>query len=180
MLILRYMSSNDATPVREDSTTSADPLAAITTERDQLVADKAELQDRFLRSQAEFQNFRKRVERERIELFEYAGMEAVRELLPILDNFERAVLVASADEEYAKGMNLIYQSFYDTLKKLGLEPITSLDQPFDPNVHHAIEKVEMEEKPDHTVIGEFQRGYNFKGRLLRPAMVKVAVQQAAK
>ena len=103
------MSSNDATPVREDSSTSADPLAAITTERDQLVADKAELQDRFLRSQAEFQNFRKRVERERIELFEYAGMEAVRELLPILDNFERAVLVASADEEYAKGMNLIYQ-----------------------------------------------------------------------
>ncbi len=176
------MSSNDATPVREDSSASAslDPLASITAERDQLAADKAELHDRFLRGQAEFQNLRKRVERERSELFEYASMEAVKELLPILDNFERAVSIDCSDEEYAKGMKLIYQNFYDTLKKLGLEPITSLDQPFDPHFHHAIEMVETEDKPDHTIIGEFQRGYNFKGRLLRPAMVKVAVQQAAK
>ena len=144
-------------------------LAAVTAERDQL-------QDRYLRGQAEFQNFRKRVERERVELFEFASTEAVRALLPVLDDFERALKAGCADKEYAAGMELIYQRFYETLKKLGLEPIVSQGQPFDPQIHHAVDSVETDEAPDHTVLEEFQRGYNFKGRLLRPAMVKVTVQ----
>jgi len=152
-----------------------DPLAALAAERDQLAAEKAELQDRILRSQAEFQNSRKRAEKERLEFAEYASTEAVRALLPVLDDFERAIKVESADAEYAKGMELIYQRFYESLKKLGLEPIVSTGQPFDPHIHHAVEMVETEEAADHTVLDEFQRGYNFKGRLLRPAMVKVAV-----
>jgi molecular chaperone GrpE len=153
-----------------------DPIAALTAERDQLAAEKAELQDRFLRSQAEFQNSRKRAEKERAEFAEYASTEAVRALLPILDDFERAIKTESSDREFSKGMSLIYQRFYDSLKKLGLEPIVSTGQPFDPHVHHAVEMVETEEAPDHTVLEEYQRGYNFKGRLLRPAMVKVAVE----
>lgn len=161
----------------QDSTAA---LAAITAERDQLAAEKAELQDRLLRSQAEFQNLRKRTEKERVELFEYASMEAVRVLLPVLDDFERAMKAETAHKEYAAGIELIYNRFYDTLKKLGLEPMESKGQPFDPQVHHAVDMVETEEAPDHTVLDEFQRGYNFKGRLLRPAMVKVAVRPASK
>jgi molecular chaperone GrpE len=149
-------------------------------ELDQLAGEKAELHDRLLRGQAEFQNYKKRVERERGELYEYASMEAVRALLPVLDDFERSLKVESGDKEYVKGMELIYQRFYDGLKKLGLEPIISAGQPFDPHVHHAVDKVETEELPPDTVLEEFQRGYNFKGRMLRPAMVKVAVQPQAK
>ena len=158
---------------------SPDPMAALIAERDQLAAEKAELQDRILRSQAEFQNSRKRAEKERYEFAEYASTEAVRALLPVLDDFERALKVESADSEYAKGMELIYQRFFESLKKLGLEPIVSTGQPFDPHIHHAVEMVETEEAADHTVLDEFQRGYNFKGRLLRPAMVKVAVEPAS-
>jgi molecular chaperone GrpE len=168
---------------RPESDPAAEPdsaLAAMTAERDQLAGEKNELQDRLLRSQAEFQNLRKRTERERVELFEYASMEAVRVLLPVLDDFERAMKADSADKEYSAGIELIYTRFYDTLKKLGLEPLESRGQPFDPQVHHAVDMVETDQAPDHTVLDEFQRGYNFKGRLLRPAMVKVAVQPASK
>ncbi|MDP9112555.1 MAG: nucleotide exchange factor GrpE [Acidobacteriota bacterium] len=157
-----------------------DPMAALVVERDRLAAEKAEMQDRFLRSQAEFQNSRKRAEKERVEFAEYASTEAVRALLPILDDFERATKTESSDKEFSKGMQMIYQRFYDSLKKLGLEPIISAGQPFDPHVHHAVEMVETSEAADHTVLDEYQRGYNFKGRLLRPAMVKVAVEPGSK
>jgi molecular chaperone GrpE len=143
-------------------------------------AEKAELLDQLKRSQAEFQNFRKRAEREKVEFAEYAGTETVRALLPLLDDFERSLKVESADRVYAKGMELIYQRFYDSLKKLGLEPVAAAGQPFDPHVHHAVEMVETEDAPDHTVLEEYQRGYNFKGRLLRAAMVKVAVAPTGK
>lgn len=169
-------SETPATSPHGSGEDALDPIAALTAERDQLAAEKTELQDRFLRSQAEFQNSRKRAEKERAEFAEYASTEAVRALLPILDDFERAIKTESSDREFSKGMGLIYQRFYDSLKKLGLEPIVSAGQPFDPHVHHAVEMVETEEAPDHTVLEEYQRGYNFKGRLLRPAMVKVAVE----
>ena len=161
--------------------------SAVDAEREQWAAEKAELQDRLLRTQAEFQNFRRRVDKERSEFLSYASAEAVGALLPVLDDFERALKMeapgpkASREEasgEYVKGIELIYQRLYEALKKLGLEPIVSTGQPFDPNIHHAVEMVETEEAADHTVLDEFQRGYNFKGRLLRPAMVKVAVAPA--
>ena len=104
----------------------------------------------------------------------YLSTEAVRALLPILDDFERATRAESSDKEFGKGMQMIYQRFCDSLKKLGLEPIVSTGQPFDPHIHHAVEMVETSEAADHTVLDEYQRGYNFKGRLLRPAMVRVA------
>jgi molecular chaperone GrpE len=167
---------------REDSAAVQDPaatLAAVTAERDQLATEKAELHDRLLRGQAEFQNLKRRTERERLESFEYASMEAVRALLPVLDDFERAIKAESNDKEYAAGIELIYNRFYENLKKLGLEPMESQGQPFDPQLHHAIDMVETADAPDHTILDEFQRGYRFKGRLLRPAMVKVAVEPAS-
>jgi molecular chaperone GrpE len=164
------------TPENSDPAEAADP-ATLLAERDRQLA---EAHDRVLRAQAEFQNYRKRVEKERIELIEYASMEAVRGLLPVLDDFERALRVEGGAKDYVKGMELIYQRLFDTLKKLGLEPMDSEGKAFDPHLHHAVEMVETDAAADHTILAEFQRGYNFKGRLLRPAMVKVAVEPQKK
>ncbi|HKA00276.1 MAG TPA: nucleotide exchange factor GrpE [Candidatus Solibacter sp.] len=152
-------------------------LAAMSAERDQLVCEKADLQDRLLRGRAEFDNFRKRTERERSDYIQYAAMEMVKDILPVLDDFERALKVQTADREYAKGIELIYTRLYDSLKKMGLEPIATEGQQFDPNLHQAIERVPSKDVDDQAILGEFQRGYNFKGKLLRPAMVRVAVRE---
>ncbi len=111
----------------------------------------------------------------------------VREILPILDDFERALKTTKttppgegADAGFRKGVELIYQRLADTLKKIGLEPVeVPSGTPFDPNLHQAVGRVETNEAEDNTVFDEFQRGYNFKGKLLRPAMVRVAVKPAS-
>ena len=151
-------------------------IAALTAERDQLAAEKADLKDRLLRTLADFDNFRRRAERDRSEYVQFAAMEMVRDLIPILDDFRRAMQVENADKEYAKGIELIDQRLFEALKKAGLEPIEAAGKPFDPNLHQAVVRVQSEEFPDQTVLEEFQSGYNFKGKLLRPAMVKVAVK----
>jgi len=151
-------------------------IAALTAERDQLAAEKADLKDRLLRALADFDNFRRRAERDRSDYVQFAAMEILRGLIPILDDFRRALKVETADKEYAKGIELIAQRLFETLKKAGLEPIEAAGKPFDPNLHQAVDRVQSEELPDQTVLEEYQSGYNFKGKLLRPAMVKVAVK----
>ena len=159
----------------------ADPpgsaLDAVRAERDRLLEEKSELMDRLLRRQAEFDNFRRRAEREKADVLEYANTETVRAILPILDDFERALKVECTGKEYARGMELIYQRLLDGLKKLGLEPISAKGLKFDPNLHHAVDMVENDDVEDHTVLDEYQQGYNFRGRPLRPAMVRVAVKK---
>jgi molecular chaperone GrpE len=162
----------DQTP---DKGELANSLEALALERDRLLNEKTELQNSMLRLAAEFDNFRKRSERERADLCEYASADAVKALLPVLDDFERALKAPCDDAEYVKGVELIYQRMFDTLKNLGLEPIAATGQSFDPNLHHAIEMVNDPEHEDQTVVAELLRGYTFKGRLLRAAMVKVAV-----
>ena len=154
-------------------------VSALIAERDKLAGEKAELFDRLLRGQADFENFRRRVERERAEISEYATMEGARALLPVIDDFERALQTETSDKSYARGMELIYQRLKETLEKMGVEALDSVGKPFDPHVHHAIEMTPNGDVPDHTVLTEYQRGYNFRGRLLRPAMVKVAVAPSA-
>ena len=100
----------------------------------------------------------------------------MRDLLPALDDFDRALKHDTTAADYAKGIELIHQRLFEKLKKMGLEPIHTEGERFDPNVHQAVERVPTEEAEDQTIVGEFQRGYNFKGKLLRPAMVRVAVQ----
>lgn len=166
-------------PVTPDDVDMADSsalLASITSERDQLGRERAELYDQLLRLQADFDNARRRAQRERAEFSEFATTETVRAILPVLDDFERALGVQTADKEYAKGMALIYQRLSDTLKKMGLEPLESEGQKFDPSLHHAVETEKTDEAESDTILQVHQRGYNFKGKLLRPAMVKVAVQ----
>jgi len=155
-------------------------LTTLTDERDKLLNEKQEIYDRLLRNKAEFDNARRRAERERSEFVQYAGMEMVRDILPVVDDFERA-LQSSAGmpdgpaKDYIKGIELIYQRLVDRLTKMGLEPIEAEGKTFDPNLHQAVERVETKDAPDQTILGEFQRGYMFKGRLLRPTMVRVAV-----
>ncbi|MGA2041539.1 MAG: nucleotide exchange factor GrpE [Bryobacteraceae bacterium] len=156
--------------------TAEGQIAALTAERDQLAAAKAELEDRMLRARAEFDNARRRGERERSEFLQFAAMDVIKELLPVVDDFERALKVESAGREFTKGVELIYQRLLEALKKIGLEPIDTTGQRFDPNLHQAVDRVETEEAEDMSILGEYQRGYNFKGKLLRPAMVKVAVR----
>ena len=129
-----------------------------------------------LRRQAEFDNYRKRTEKERSEYVQYAGSEIVREMLPVLDDFERALKTECGSPEYARGVEMIYSRMYESLKKLGLEPIETAGASFDPHLHQAVERVETKDAADGTILGEFQRGYRFKGKLLRPSMVKVAVR----
>jgi molecular chaperone GrpE len=160
-----------------ESYTSSAPVAELTAERDRLAKERAELQDLLQRRQAEFDNYRRRSERERSEVFEFASMDTVKALLPVLDDFERALKVESADKEYSRGMELIYGRLFESLKKVGLEPVTAESPIFNPHIHHAVEMVDTKDYPDQTILEEYQRGYTFKGRLLRPAMVKVAVNQ---
>jgi molecular chaperone GrpE len=152
-------------------------VAEIVAERDRLAKEKSELQDLLQRRQAEFDNYRRRNERERGELSDYASMDTVKMLLPILDDFERALKVESVDKEYARGMEIIYQRLMEALRKTGLEPIPPDPPLFNPHIHHAVEMVDTKDHPDQTILEEYQRGYQFKGRLLRPAMVKVAVNE---
>src|SRR5712692_116302 len=156
-----------------DGTRDAETLVA---DRDRAVAEKEEIWDRFVRKQAEFENFRKRMAREKEEVLQFAAMEIVRSLLPILDDFERALKSPAEGDEYRKGVELIYKRLYDTLVQAGLAPIESVGKKFDPHLHQAVDTVKSEQE-DHTIVEEFQRGYEFKGRLLRPAMVKVAVRE---
>lgn len=166
------VSADENVPVE----TAEGKLAVVTADRDRLAAEKAELNDRLLRARADYDNARRRAERERSEYLQFAAMDLVREILPVLDDFERALKAETADRDYAKGVELIYQRLFDTLRKMGLEPIDTEGKQFDPNQHQAVERAPSEEADDQAILGEFQRGYNFRGKLLRPAMVRVAVR----
>jgi molecular chaperone GrpE len=154
-----------------DSSSASDGVSAVAA----LATERDELKELLLRRQAEFDNFRKRTERERSEYLQYAGMELVRDMLPVLDDFDRALKTECSSPEYARGVEMIYNRMYETLKKMGLEPVESVGKPFDPHMHQAVERVETKDAEDGTILAEFQRGYLFKGKMLRPSMVKVAV-----
>jgi molecular chaperone GrpE len=151
-------------------------LASISADRDHLAAERNDLQDRLLRARAEFDNYRRRAERERSDYLQFAAMDAVRDILPVLDDFERALQVETADKEYARGVELIYNRLSEILRRSGLEPIETAGRLFDPNIHEAVQREHTEEAEDQAILSELQKGYNFKGKLLRPAWVKVAVR----
>jgi molecular chaperone GrpE len=156
----------------DDGSSQTAPVSAEELER--LKAERDALYDRLARLQAEFDNYRKRAAREQADFREYAVADAAKLLLPILDSLERALLTAADADDLRPGLELILRQFHDTLAKLGVQAIDAKGKLFDPNQHQAIEMVETTEVPDHHVIEELQRGYRMKGRLLRPAMVRVA------
>jgi molecular chaperone GrpE len=140
-----------------------------------LRGERNDLFERLARLQAEFDNYRKRAAKENAEYRDYAVSDAARTLLPVVDSFTLALKNASAKpEDLRKGVELIFKQLQDVLQKLNIERIPTQGEPFDPRVHEAIEMVETDAAPDHHVLEELQPGYRIKGRLLRPAMVRVA------
>jgi molecular chaperone GrpE len=141
-----------------------------------LVAEKQDLQNTLVRRQADFENYRKRVERERQQERHRGAEQLIEQVLPVLDAFDLALKGqnSGASAEYRKGFEIIRAQLWNALAKQGLQPIEAVGKPFDPHLHHAIENVPTAEQPEGTVVGEMQTGYMFYDRVLRPAMVRVA------
>jgi molecular chaperone GrpE len=141
-----------------------------------LQQERDSLQDRLLRTAAEFENYRKRIDRERRDLSEFAAADLLLEFLPILDNLERALQAPAPPEAdpFRKGAELIHRQMLDLLRKRGVRPIEALGSDFDPNVHQAVIHEASDRHREGEVMEELQRGYRLGDRLLRPAMVKVA------
>jgi len=143
-------------------------------ETEKLKNERDALLDRLARLQAEFDNARKRAAREQQDFREFAAADVIKNFLPMLDSFERALKAGGDAGDFRNGIELIYRQFQDALQKAGVQPIVALGQAFDPRIHEAIEMVDRTDVPDHQVVEELQRGYKYKDRLLRPAMVRVA------
>ena len=160
-------------PPPAETETEVDPVQA---ELEQLRSEKAELLDRFQRAQAEFENLRKRLMIEKDEARQYAAMDTIRSLLPVADDFERALDAPGLDAEVRKGLDLVHKQMIEVFTRAGLRPVEGAGK-FDPNVHEAVDRGPAEsEEDDQKILEVYQRGYHFKERLLRPAMVKVAVK----
>jgi molecular chaperone GrpE len=154
--------------VAQDGVQANDEVAKLRQERDELF-------DRLARLSAEFDNYRKRSQRENEDYRQYAVAEAVKAFLPILDNFNLALRhESSSAEDLRKGIELIRKQMEDALTRLGVHPVQAHGAPFDPHQHEAIEMVESDEHPENHVVDVLQRGYKLRDRLLRPAMVRVA------
>ena len=154
---------------------SSTPASQAEAELQKLKAERDSLLDRLARMQAEFENARRRSAKEQQDFREYAVMDTVKALLPILDSFERALQASDPEAaEFRNGVELIYKQLQDALVKQGLRPVPAKGEPFNPHLHEAIEMVDTRDADDHEVLEELQRGYKLKDRLLRPSMVKVA------
>ncbi len=165
--------------VNEDEAagSAAEGGAALSGELAKLQAENEEYQQRLLRAQADFDNFRRRTLKEKEELGKYASAKLITELLPVIDNFERAISSAgeSADtSSYAKGVEMIFRQLEGVLKAEGLTAMEAEGTPFNPEFHQAIMQVESEEYEEGTVVEVVQKGYLLKDKVLRPAMVKVS------
>lgn len=160
----------------EDQTSP--PAEAASGERvsevEKLRAERDVLVDRLARMQAEFDNARKRAQREQQDYRDYALSDTIKTLIPVMDSFDRALQSSPAKSEFHLGIELIHKQLQDALAKIGVQPVAAKGQQFDPRFHEAIEMVDTEDAIDNEVIDELQRGYKLKDRLLRPAMVRVA------
>ncbi len=142
---------------------------------DEMAEKLAQMQEQYVRLYAEFDNFRKRTAKEKLETYTDATAKSVEQLLPVLDNFERAIDAPCTDEQYKNGMEMIFTQLKTMLEKMGVTEIEALGAEFNPNVHQAIKRSEAnEEFAENTVCEVFQKGYMLKDRLVRPAMVAVA------
>jgi molecular chaperone GrpE len=162
----------------DDPSQPRDSVAELQAQLDALSAERASLYDQLLRRQAEFENYRKRIERERTQIYQRGREDVLLQFLPVVDNFERALSSLETSEGDAEalrhGVELIHKQFKDALSKFGLEPVEAVGQVFDPHLHEAVTTEATDKHKENTVIEEFQRGYKIGDKLLRPAKVKVA------
>lgn len=143
-------------------------------EKDKKDQQIEELTDRLRRSMAEFDNFRKRTEKEKASMYIIGAREIVEKILPVVDNFERGLTQAPENDAFAEGMKMIYKQLMTTLDELGVKPIEAVGKEFDPNFHNAVMHVEDESAGDNMVVEELQKGYTYKDFVVRHSMVKVA------
>jgi molecular chaperone GrpE len=141
---------------------------------DQLKAERDQLLDRVARLQAEFENARKRADRERTEFRDYAAGVVVEQFLPVLDNFQLALKSTASEHQLRSGVELIVKQMEEILRQMQVTPVPAIGEPFDPHVHEAIGAIDRDDLPDQHVAEEVRRGYKFRERLLRPALVRVA------
>lgn len=170
----------DAPPAEAGRTPAESPDLAAAHQK--LLAEKQELYDRLLRKQAELENLRKRLQREKEDFLQHATADLIRALLPVLDGFDRALnhRDSNVPEQFYQGVEIIYGEFLEVLRRAGLAPIEAAGKIFDPHLHQAVESVETTEHRDQEIVEELQRGYKLKHKLLRPAIVKVAVRPKEK
>lgn len=161
----------------------ADELETLKRELEARQKETAELQDRLLRKQAELENFRKRMQKEQAETIRFATEQLVNNLLPVMDDLERAIQTTSDSKDFealVNGVKLIFNQLKAVLEKVGLSDVTAHGQPFDPNHHEAVRVVESDVHQEDTVVEEMRKGYTLHGRILRPAMVTVAKKKTNK
>ena len=160
-----------------EGTEAAAPPPGLAEAYEKALAEKKDLYDRLLRKQAELENFRKRTQKEKEELRQFAGEDLIRSLLPTLDGFERALQHRdeSVPAVFYQGLELIYRELCEVLGRAGLATVDTAGQLFDPYLHQAVETVEAAGRRENEIVEELQRGYKLKNKLLRPAIVKVAV-----
>ena len=170
---------NESAPASEGVAAPAPtaPPAGLAEAYEKALAERKDLYDRLLRKQAELENFRKRTQKEKEELRQHAAEDLIRSLLPTLDGFERALQHRGENVPAAfyQGLELIYRELCEVLGRAGLAPIETTGQLFDPYLHEAVETVNAPGRREHEIVEELQRGYRLKHKLLRPAIVKVAM-----
>lgn len=139
--------------------------------------ERDELLDKLQRAQAEFANIRRRLEKEKTDIIRYAPSDTIQALLPVVDDFERALATEGVPEDFKQGLELIHRRIFEVFQRAGLTPIEEHDT-FDPNLHFAVDRAPAsEDQSDHQILEVYQKGYRFKDRLLRASMVKVAVKE---
>jgi molecular chaperone GrpE len=156
----------------------ADPAAAWRSELEQVRGERDQLLDRLARLQAEFENARRRDVKERADLRDYAVQNAVEPFLGVMDNFQLALKADGTAEQLRAGVELILKQMEEALRGLNVQPVETVGAQFDPRIHEALGSIETTEFPDHQVLEEIRRGYRIREKLLRPAMVRIAVNPA--
>lgn len=147
------------------------------TEEDKLKAQLAEEKDKYARLMAEFDNYRKRTEKEKTSMYDIGARDIVEKILPVIDNFERGLSALSDEEKenaFAQGMDKTYRQFTQILEEAGVKPVEAVGCEFNPELHSAVMHVDDEEVGENIIVEEFQKGYTYKDKLVRPSMVKVA------
>jgi molecular chaperone GrpE len=174
--VVKNVDSSELEQSDEARAVAADTAKA-DAEMAKLTADLEELRQTLLRRQADFDNYRKRIEKERVEDSKRTTARVIEGLIPVIDGFEQALAAhrEAEYENYRKGFELIYKQLLDSVTRLGAERTDPVGKPFDPHLHQAVDRAETTEHADGTILQVFQPGYVFHGRVLRPAMVRVAV-----
>lgn len=162
---------------QEAAAATAEDLEALRKDFETARKERDELLDKLQRAQAEFENIRRRLEKEKSDIIRYAPSDTIQALLPVVDDFERAMSTEGVPEDFKQGLELIHRRIFEVFQRAGLTPIEEHDT-FDPNLHFAVDRAPAsEDQSDHQILEVYQKGYRFKDRLLRASMVKVAVKE---